>query len=90
VVDEFADIWATPLENSNRIQKFRDFSSKSAYKVKAVVTPHGGQSFNPSAQAHKDVLNKVISEEIQEIEKNLKGTIKQHALAVVNTRDNDS
>ncbi len=90
VVDEFADIWAAPLEHSHKIQKFKDFLGKSALKVKAVITPLGGQSFNPSAQAHKEVLNKVVTEEVQELEKNLKGTIKQHALATVNNKADNS
>jgi hypothetical protein len=89
-VDEFADIWATPLEQSNNIKRFKDFSSKTASKVKAVITPLAGQSFNPSAQAHKDVLKQVVAEEVQEIEKNLKGTIKQHALATVTNQPSES
>lgn len=38
-------------------------------KVKAVMAPLAGQSFNPSATAHKGVLNKVFIEEKSEIEK---------------------
>lgn len=33
------------------------------------MTPLGGHSFNPSAAAHKGVLNKVFKEEVAEIEK---------------------
>jgi hypothetical protein len=38
-------------------------------EVKAVMAPLPGQSFNPSATAHKGVLNKVYLEEKTEIEK---------------------
>lgn len=38
-------------------------------EVKAVMAPLPGQSFNPSAQAHKGVLNKVYLEEKTEIER---------------------
>ena len=38
----------------------------------------------------KDVLKQVVAEEVQEIEKNLKGTIKQHALATVTNQPSES
>lgn len=79
--DEFANLWATPLDQSRKQQEFRAFS-KSVTKVKAVITPHAGQSVNPSAASHGQVLKQAVTEEVREIEKNFKGTIKQHALAV--------
>ena len=36
------------------------------------------------------MLKKVVAEEVQEIEKNLKGTIKQHALATVPNQPSES
>jgi hypothetical protein len=36
--------------------------------VKAVILPHGGQSYNPSAKDHKEVISKVIDEEKKELE----------------------
>jgi hypothetical protein len=44
--------------------------------VKAVIEPTPGQSFNPTATAHKKTLKQAVTEEIKEIEKNFKGTIK--------------
>jgi hypothetical protein len=82
-VDEFADLWNSPLEQSKKRQSFRDFTNSTAVKVKAVITPHSGQSANPSASSHGEILKKVVREEEQEIEKNFKGTIKQHAMATV-------
>ena len=91
VIDEFANLWATPLDQSKNIKQFRDFIEKSTTKVKAVMTTLPGQSVNPSATAHTEVLKKVVQEEEQEIEKNFKGTIKQHALATVaNNESEDS
>ena len=37
----------------------------------------GGQSVNPSVEAHKQVLKKVINEEEKEIEENYKGSSAQ-------------
>ena len=45
--------------------------------VKALITPLAGQSFNPSAKAHKNVLQTVIQEEITEIDKQKKLSLKQ-------------
>lgn len=81
--NEFANIWDSPLTQSKKRQSFRDFTNKTSLKVKAVITPLSGQSVNPSANAHSEILKKVVQEEEQEIEKNFKGTIKQHALATV-------
>ena len=48
---------------SKRVQKFKDYTNKSMLKVKQVVTPMQGQSFNPSLQSHREILKKVIAEE---------------------------
>lgn len=89
VVDDFADIWAAPLNMTKNEQAFRDFV-KTSTKVKAVITPLAGQSVNPAAAAHMQVLKKVVEEEEQEIERDFKGTIKQHALATVTNFNSDS
>ena len=54
------------------------------------MTPLSGQSVNPAASAHMQVLKKVVEEEEQEIEREFKGTIKQHALATVTHYNSDS
>ena len=45
---------------------------------------------NPAASAHKSVLKQVVQEEEQEIERNFKGTIKQHAMATLTEPLSDS
>jgi len=34
-------------------------------KVKAVILPAGGQSYNPSGKEHQQVINQVLREEIK-------------------------
>lgn len=58
-------------------------------KVKAVINPMPGQSFNPTATAYKETLKKIVEEEVKEIEHNFKGTLKQHALAIAHKNDLD-
>lgn len=82
IVDEFADIWAEPATLSKTAKSFKDFSKNVALIVKAVIEPTPGQSFNPTSIAHKKTLKQAVTEEIKEIEKNFKGTIKQHAMSV--------
>ena len=59
------------------VKKFKAFTEREVTKVKAVITPLAGQSFNPSAKSHQQVLNKVIDEEVKEIERELKASTKQ-------------
>ena len=66
---EMLDLWAAPNSKGSKRQHFEDFKLKQMPLVKAVITPLPGQSFNPSAKAHKSVLNKVFEEERTEIEK---------------------
>ena len=73
------DIWATDLQVSKHIYEFKQFSKKAMPKVKAVMTPEPGQSFNPSAKDHFGVLKQVIDEEVKDIEKDLIGDMKQQA-----------
>ena len=47
--------------------------------VKSIVTPHGGQSVNPTLQAHREILKKVVSEEEKQIEDNYRGSL-QHSI----------
>mmetsp|Transcript_1536 Transcript_1536/g.2235 ORF Transcript_1536/g.2235 Transcript_1536/m.2235 type:complete len:221 (+) Transcript_1536:399-1061(+) len=49
----------------------------SNQKVKTIVTPHAGQSVNPAAQAHREILKKVISEEEKQIEDDYRGSLQQ-------------
>lgn len=36
--------------------------------VKAVVVPLAGQSYNPSAKDHNEVIQKVVAEEVKEVQ----------------------
>jgi len=45
-----------------------NFTDRSRPKVKAVVLPHGGQSYNPSAKDHKEVVAQVADEEQKDID----------------------
>jgi hypothetical protein len=51
-VDEFANLWETPLNEPKARTNFREFTNKATTKVKAVIFPLSGQSVNPSASAH--------------------------------------
>ena len=73
--DVLTDIWASGPSTSKNIQKFKDFSAKSRINVKSVILPMGGQSFNPSADDHKNTLKKVLNEEEKEIEKDYKDSM---------------
>lgn len=59
--------------------------------VKALITPLAGQSFNPSAKAHKSVLQAVVQEERAIIEKEKKLSLKQQLFEtkVENHQEND-
>ena len=49
------------------------------------MVPEAGQSFNPSAVAHKSVLSKVVGEETAEIETEKAKSLK-HQIRVFNTK----
>lgn len=44
-------------------------------KVRAVMLPEGGQSYNPSATEHQKTLKKIVVRESEDIEKRLKADI---------------
>ena len=92
-VDPYADIWATGDGPSNKVQKFKNFTNRSLTKVKAVVAPMGGQSFNPSAKSHRGVLEQVLQEEEKDIEAEYRGSlahILNAAAAAEAPKDKDS
>ena len=63
------DLWATPNVRAKKWEHHENQKKKQMPIVKAVIKPMEGQSFNPSASAHKGVLAKVINEEKADIEK---------------------
>ena len=42
--------------NSRNTAKFKSFTERTRVKVAPVVVPMGGQSYNPSAKDHKEVI----------------------------------
>ena len=74
---EIFDVWGDSSLGgaSKKVQKYRTFSAGNMSKVKAVINPEGGQSFNPSLTDHSKVLKQVVKEEEQEIEENYRGSL---------------
>lgn len=70
-------MWATPCNDNKIVRKFKSFTNEHVTKVKAVIQPMGGHSFNPSASAHKQVLSQVLKEEKTEVERDMKDSLKQ-------------
>lgn len=56
VQDEEEDPWAEEPKKKSQ--------TSTGVKAPAVLPPHEGQSYNPTYKAHKDLLNKVIEEEV--------------------------
>ena len=51
---------------SKKKQRFKDFDKQNRVKVKAVILPHGGQSYNPSAKDHQHLIEEVVEVEKKE------------------------
>ena len=67
--EQFMDLWSdAPQKNSRNIAKFRSFSERTRVNVNPVVVPMAGQSYNPSAKDHQEVIQRVVDEEKREIE----------------------
>jgi hypothetical protein len=55
--EEFMDLWNdTPQKDSRNISKFKNFTEKTRVKVNPIVVPLPGQSYNPNAKDHKEVI----------------------------------
>ena len=46
---ELEDVWATGPEDNKIVRKFKAFTNSNVTKVKAIIPPMAGHSFNPSA-----------------------------------------
>lgn len=57
----------TPDQQGKVYERFKNFKAKTQVKTKAVVVPLGGQSYNPSAKDHKQVIEQVVSREKEEV-----------------------
>jgi hypothetical protein len=67
---ENLDLWAdekSNLQTSLKMGKFRDFTKKTIVKVNPVVLPLAGQSYNPNAKDHKEVIQRVVDEELKDL-----------------------
>jgi len=79
--ETITDLWATPTHDKLWVKKYKAFARGDAKytkgaafrNVKAIITPHEGQSYNPKASTHKQILSQVIKEEVTEIEKTRAG-----------------
>lgn len=71
---ELEDIWSTgPVLRSKTHERYLNgFAKKDFVRVKPVINPAGGQSYNPALKDHKSLLQQVAQREEQIIEKNLK------------------
>ena len=67
--DSCFDLWDENKnkEKSKSLEQFKTFSRNSIVNVKSVILPLSGQSYNPSAKDHKEVIKQVVNEEIKQI-----------------------
>jgi hypothetical protein len=69
------DIWSTPEEEmgmkkvSKNRASHRDNLKSRLDKIRRVVVPQSGQSYNPPASEHKKIIEQVIIEEIESIKR---------------------
>lgn len=92
--DELMDLWGAPAEvKSVKFDQYKRTQSqrRDHAVVKQVILPVGGQSYNPSNQAHKSLLNQVADKEQQIVEKDLKDVLQRRPLIgeKVNNEESD-
>ena len=80
--DELEDLWETPNQViSNNFNRYKtEFARKDHLKVKAVINPTGGQSYNPAVKDHKVLLKGVAKKEEECVEKDLRDLQKTRPL----------
>jgi hypothetical protein len=72
---EVFDIWNTPEEEigmpkiSKNKKRETEIKIKAIDKIRRVVVPQTGQSYNPPALEHKKVIDQIIVEEVEELKK---------------------
>ena len=70
---ELEDVWDTPSEvKSKKFEMYKDFAKKDMVKVKQVIVPEGGLSYNPSLKDHKKSLINAVKKEEEQVEKQMK------------------
>ena len=92
---ELDDLWSAPgqtsgYEISKRMKQFKDgFGKKDTIKVKTVIAPAGGQSYNPNAADHKKLLKKVAEKEEEIAQKRLESLKALRPSLFENDNDDD-
>lgn len=71
---ELEDLWSQPrkITSVKHEQYLNGFAKADQVKVKAVMVPIGGQSYNPSLRDHKQLLKDIASTEEEQVKKHLK------------------
>lgn len=76
-VNELVDLWETPVAVKSKHENEYDvFAKQQMTKVRAVMLPEEGQSFNPSATAHTMTLRKIMDREAADIDKKIRKSLK--------------
>ena len=69
------DIWNTPEEEmgmkkmGKNKKKDLEMLRRSVDNIKRVVVPHQGQSYNPPAQEHNKLIERIVVEEIEDMKR---------------------
>ena len=67
---ELEDVWAAETEvKSKKFEMYKEFAKKDGVKVKPVILPKGGLSYNPSGKDLKESQIKAALKEEEIIEK---------------------
>ena len=53
---------------SKNERKFKQFKKRETVNIPSVMKPMPGSSYNPTQKAYKEVINKVVQEELKDIE----------------------
>lgn len=70
---ELEDIWGSERKVlSKKFESYKTtYAQKDQIKIKAVILPKGGLSYNPLSKEHKALLKTVASKEEEIVAKNL-------------------
>lgn len=74
---EVYDIWNTPEEEigmpkiSKNKKREMDIKIKAIDRIRRVVVPQTGQSYNPPALEHKKIIDQIVVEEAKELKKEI-------------------
>ena len=78
---ELEDIWGSKKEvKSKKFQTYIQNQDKNKVKVRNVMNPKQGHSYNPTMKDHKALLSEVVEVEEKIIEDNLKDMKKTRPL----------